>query len=494
MMPRFRGHPFAEKPNDNRISRTAMLEFMRKAAAGWVAKVFIAMLVASFAIWGINDIFRGYRGNTVVDVGSTSVTGEAFQRMLNLEMSFAGRAAGHQIGLEEARQMGLPGRVAGRALTEATLDEAARIMSLGVTDKEVARQIADDPNFKGPNGAFDRNFFRQILRQNGYSEDIYVHEQRATALRRQLANGIGGGFRAPDAMLELYHQYDKETRAVDYVVLTAASLGDIADPDEATLASYYETRKAAFRAPEYRSFSYLLLEAKSIAKAGEVTDADARDRYDSQKSKYSTPEKRRVLQLLFNDNAEAEAAAAELAAGKTFADLLAARNLKEADVDLGLVAREKLIDPAVAEAAFALAANTPSAVVEGRFGPVIVNVTTIEPESVQPFEEVADAIRNEIALSRAETEVLDLHDAVEDARASGSTFAEIAEKFAAAEDGRGGVAQRRGHDRQCPCRPSREGCARQRRLRERCRRRERPDPDRCRRLPLVRRFRRDPGP
>ncbi len=405
------------------------MEFMRKAAAGWVAKVFIAMLVASFAIWGINDIFRGYGSNDVVTVGDTTISAEAFQRILNLEMTFAGRDAGHQIGMEEARQLGIPGRVVGRVITEATLDEAARRMSLGVTDKEVARQIAEDPNFKGPTGGFDRNFFRQLLRQNGYSEDVYIEEQRATALRRQIASGLAGGFRAPEAMLELYYRYENETRTVDYVILTAANAGDIAEPDDTVLGTYYESRKAAFRAPEYRKFSYMTLEPQNIAKPGEVTDAEARQRYDSQQGKFSTPERRQVLQLLFKDKAEAEAAVAEIAAGKTFDDLLAARNLKDADVDLGLVVREKLIDPAVAEAAFGLAENTPSGVVEGRFGPVVVLVRKIEPASVQAFEEVAAGIKADIALSRAEAEVLDLHDAIEDARASGSTFAEIAEKF-----------------------------------------------------------------
>ncbi|MEZ5841823.1 MAG: peptidylprolyl isomerase [Hyphomicrobiales bacterium] len=211
-------------------------------------------------------------------------------------------------------------------------------MSLGVTDK-VARQIADDPNFKGRT-APSTAFFRQILRQNGYSGDIYIHTRTA---RHRPASSPTASAAASMAPCSSSATSTTRARAVDYVVLTTASLGEHRDPDEGDARLYYETRRPP-SALRNIAASYLLLEAKSIAKAGEVTDADARDRYDSQKSKYSTPEKRRVLQLLFNDNAEAEAAAAELAAGKTFADLLAARNLKEADVDLGLVVRDKLID------------------------------------------------------------------------------------------------------------------------------------------------------
>ena len=52
-----------------------------------------------------------------------------------------------------------------------------------------------------------------------------------------------------------------------------------------------------------------------------------------------------------------------------------------ADSLLGTFAKDKVADPAVAEAAFALQANEVSDVVDGAFGPVLVRVTAIKPRS-----------------------------------------------------------------------------------------------------------------
>ncbi|MBP0575810.1 peptidyl-prolyl cis-trans isomerase, partial [Mycobacterium tuberculosis] len=74
-----------------------------------------------------------------------------------------------------------------------------------------------------------------------------------------------------------------------------------------------------------------------IAKPDQVSDADARAYLAENPTLAGQPEERRVEQLPFDDAAAANAAAAVLAAGKTFDDLVAARNLKPADLDLGMM-------------------------------------------------------------------------------------------------------------------------------------------------------------
>jgi peptidyl-prolyl cis-trans isomerase D len=64
--------------------------------------------------------------------------------------------------------------------------------------------------------------------------------------------------------------------------------------------------------------------------------------------------------------------------------------------------------------------------VAGRFGPVLVRVTAIQPEAVKPFEEVAGEIRREIAGQRATADIEAVHDEIEDQRASARPLAEIA--------------------------------------------------------------------
>ncbi len=88
-----------------------------------------------------------------------------------------------------------------------------------------------------------------------------------------------------------------------------------------------------------------------------------------------------------------------------------------------------VIDPAVADAAFALKEGETSAPVQGRFGTVIVQVKKIEPSSQRPYEDVAAEIKKIIAAARARSEIGALRDKIEDERAAGSTLGETAKKL-----------------------------------------------------------------
>ena len=103
--------------------------------------------------------------------------------------------------------------------------------------------------------------------------------------------------------------------------------------------------------------------------------------------------------------------------------------MKPSDIDLGEVTKDKIVDPAIADAAFGLADGGVSGVIDGQFGPVIVHVSNIEPEVVKTFDEVKDQLKLEIAAEQAVAEIGDLHDSIEDARAGGAKISEVAGKY-----------------------------------------------------------------
>ena len=113
-------------------------------------------------------------------------------------------------------------------------------------------------------------------------------------------------------------------------------------------------------------------------------------------------------------------------AGETFEQLVEAAGKKLVDTDLGVVTKDKLIDPKVADAAFRLAANGTSDVIVGTFGPVIVHVTDVTPASAKPFDSVKAEIKKTWRSRRRRTTSNSLRDSIEDARAGGATLDEIA--------------------------------------------------------------------
>lgn len=407
-----------------------MLDALRKGASGWLAQIFIALLVLSFAVWGVADIFTGFRGDTVATVGKTDVTAQQFYRQYEQAKRQLGQQIGRAVTDEQARLFGVPSQVLGRLVTEAALDDQASNLGLGVSGETLAKQIADDPSFQSPTGSFDRGRFVQVINANGMTEDQFINQLRRSYVRQQLASALVGTSKVPDAYMRAFHEYQSEERDISYLTLSPALAGDIGEPTDTELAAFFEERKSEWRAPELRAARVMTMTPEDMANTGEVSDDEARKVYDAQlASRFTTPERRQVEQIVFKDTAEATEAASALADGKTYDELIVDRGLKPEDVDIGMVTRDKLLDPAVAEAAFEMAPDSISGIVDGRFGPVILRVTTVEPEVVVPFDTAKAEIKQELAEARAGQEIADQLDVIEDARAGGSTLEDVAANY-----------------------------------------------------------------
>lgn len=405
-----------------------MLNTIRKYSSGWVAQILMGLLVISFGFWGIASSLTGFTSNSVAKVGGTEITTTAFDSAYRLQLQNMSQRLGTQVTPDQAKMMGLPSQVLGTLVAEAALNDQARQMSLGVSDATLIREIAADPAFKGAAGTFDRNYFMQVLSQNGLNEDSFVVQRRALEERRQLADSLSGGATIPNVLAAALHTYQTEARTIRYVVVPASVVGDVGSPNTDELAAYYNDNKTAYRAPELRSLTILKADPADIERPADISDADAQKSYDQDKSRFATEETRHVFQLVFTSATSAQAAADKLKAGATFESIVADDGKKLTDTDLGVVSKTTLLDPKIADAAFSLAPNATSPVVDGSFGPVIVHVTDVNAASVKPFAEVKDQIKSDLALAAAKSDVNNLRDAIEDARAGGSTLDEIAAK------------------------------------------------------------------
>lgn len=407
-----------------------MLDALRKAAGTWLAKLLLVILVASFAVWGISgQIVGGLGGNTVITAGDTTVSVIEYRLAYDRQISVLSQRFGQQLTREQAQALGIDNQVLAQLVAGAVLDEQARLMKLGLSDQRLAELTAEDPAFAGVNGQFDRARFEFVLRQVGMRPEDYFKSRSQVAIRQQIVEAVSDGMDAPDTLLKAVAIYQGEDRSIEFVTIPASVAGEIADPEDSVLSAWFDERKSTYAAPEFRKFAYVKLEPEDIADPAAITDEQARKDYDANVDRYTTPEKREVFQIVFASEEEAKQARERIADGATFAEIVAQQGKTDADTSLGTVTKADIADTAIAEAAFSLQADQVSDVVAGAFGPVLVHVTTITPEIVQPFETVKDQIKKEIALNEAARVLLDVHDDYEDARAGGDTLAEAAAKL-----------------------------------------------------------------
>ena len=409
-----------------------MLGILRSAAGTWVAKALLSLLVVSFLAWGattrmVGGVLGGH--HAVITAGGTEVSINEYRLAYDRQLSMLSQQYGQRVTQEQAKLLGVDNQVLAQLVSGAVLDEQARKLGLGLSKDRLAELTREDPAFKGPGGQFDRRTFEYLLRQLGMRPEDYLKNRSQVAVRQQIVEAISDGLKVPQTFLKAVSLYRGEDRTIDYLVLPKTLVQPIEAPSDSALNAYFDANKKNYAAPEYRKFSYVRLEPQDIMDPSAVTDQQVRDDYNKNVARYTTPEMRTIEQLVFKTPDAAKAALDSLKAGATFDKLVTAEGKTQADTLLGTLAKDKIADKAVADAAFSLNANEVSQVVQGAFGPVLLRVTEIKPQVVKPLSEVSDQIRKDLALGEASRILLDVHDSYEDTRASGASLAQAAEKL-----------------------------------------------------------------
>lgn len=407
-----------------------MLSALRNAAGTWVAKLLLLLLVVSFAVWGISgQVATGFGGNSVVAAGGTSVTPIEYRLAYDRQIAVLSQQFGTRLTREQARGLGVEDQVLAQLVAGAVLDEQASELGLGLSQDKLAQLTMSDPAFQGPDGRFSRQQFEYVLRQIGMRPEDYLQNRGQVAIRQQIVEAVSDGMKAPDTFLRAVALYRGEDRTAEYIVLPKSLVEPIEEPSDAVLSTYFDENKQIYAAPEYRKIAYVTLVPENITDESAVSDEQVKEDYEKNIDRFTTPETRTIEQLVFPSKDAAQTALDSIRAGATFDSIVTAQGKTAADTLLGTFAKDKVPDPAVAEAAFALQANEVSQIVDGAFGPVLVRVTSITPAVVKSLAEATPEIRKDLALAEANRILLDVHDNYEDSRAAGESLREAAGKL-----------------------------------------------------------------
>lgn len=404
-----------------------MLEALRSGASSWVAKGLLALLVVSFAIWGIGSNFiSGLMSRTVIEVGDTKISPYEFDRAYRREMNQIRARFGGSIDAETANRLGLKNLTAERLIQGTVLDETTRELGLDVSPEAIDQKIRSNPSFSGMTG----DMMAQRLRQQGISVQEFRNDMRREMVRGFLIDSVTAGIdTAPDAIVDPINNYREERRVAEFFEVMNGTVIDLPKASDDDLEKFYKANISRYTKPEYRDLTTVYLSPQLLAADITVPDDEIKQIYEDRIDRYHTPAKRNLEQLVFADEKSAKAAYDKLKGGATMAAVAKEMlDLTATDIDLGKVVKSDLPTD-VADKVFALDKDTISEPMKSALGWHIFKVTGISKESTKPLAEVRDSIRSELALKKASDELYQLTANLEDELAGGATMEEAADKI-----------------------------------------------------------------
>jgi len=371
---------------------------------GWFARILLALIIVSFALFGVDAYFKGSGGGQwVAEVNKQKIGSLEFDELLKQEQA-------RLRGLGETDPVKLEGpelkrRVLDDMIRERVLFQAAIARGYDVAEEALLPAVVNNPNFQ-VDGRFSEQRFEQFLRQQRMSRGQFFHSLRQEALINGMMGVPLAAMFVSKTSSERLARLMGEQREVSKAVISVEPFLARVRVEDAAIEAYYAAHPERSRVAEQAKVEYLVFSPEMLLSRVAVGEAEARAYYDRHAAEFSVPEQREASHILIRLRAEApdaekkaaqQKAAEILQQAKAAPDKFAAL-AKQASQDpstaakggdLGLIAAGSVF-PAVEKVLFSMKPGEIGGPVQSPAGLHILLLKSVKPGSQRPFAEVKD--------------------------------------------------------------------------------------------------------
>ncbi len=403
-----------------------MLEAIRRHAKGWLAKVILALIIVTFALFGVDSYMSGDKsGGVVAEVGDVGISREELTREIQAQRDRMRETLGPAFDpavteTAEFRRQVLDSLVERRAL----LLEAQKLKFLA-PDAYIASLLGQIPAFQ-QDGAFSQPRYEAVLRQNGRTPAQFENELRQSFMLEAVTSPVSlAAFPSSTSMTQIARLVAQQ-REIAGTDLPASAVASQIQVTPADVEQYYAANRAEFTEPEQIRAEYLVLDIDGVAAGLSVSDQAVADYYAANAARFGQPEMRSASHILIAADKNADAATRAQAKAKAvelvkrlqqapgrFAELARAESADPGsaaqDGSLGSFGRGMMVKP-FEDAVFSMKPNEIRGPVESDFGYHIIRLDGIQAAQTAPLQAVRAEVVNELRKQQAQKVFADLAD------------------------------------------------------------------------------------
>ena len=413
-----------------------MLAGFRSFAKSPFAVVLFGLLIVSFAVFGISDVFRHPPGKWVIAAGSRNMSPDDFKAQFE-NYRKRQQAEGQIITPDVAVQQGVDRRMLTQLALQESLAELFRKLGVRASDKLVGdtlrEQLASLPPGQRPfdpiTGKFDAVMYQRLLAQNELTPARYEASLRDDIAQAHVFSAVSAGLRAPRIYSALQAAYGLEGRDLAAFAVNPATVEKPGAPTDAQLQAFMKEHAAQLTRPETRVLSVARFSAAALQNVVTVPEADIVKTYNFRKDTLGTAETRSFVQIVAPDAKAAAVIAQRLAKGDQPAIVASAYGKQPVMIDSK--PKSALPDRKVADAVFALAPGQVSAPINGDLGVSVVKLVKINPATLPSLESQRPAIEAELKAQAAQAKAYEQTQTYQDAHDGGANLIDAATKAGA---------------------------------------------------------------
>ena len=409
-----------------------MISFLRKGLTSWLVLAILGLVMIAFVITGVNSpggapVAGG--GEQLVSVGDQSVSSVEVADQVNRQLDRV-RQQQPEIDLAAFFEGGAYEEIVRQLVGQKAMLAFGENQGFAASKRLIDGEIAGIPAFQNLAGQFDQQVFQQMLRNERITEEQLRQDIAGSIMQRQILLPVAAAPVVPNEMALQYASLLLEQRNGSIGLVPAAAVATGAPPSDAEVAAFYRQNQTRYTIPERRVIRYAAFGPEKVAGATQPTEAEVQAFHRANQERYGAKETRTLNQVVLPSQAAAQAFAAKLAQGTSFAAAAREAGFSEADTrlaDQNKAEYQRLTSAAVANAAFAAAEGAATAPVQSPLGWHVVRVEAINRTEETPLAAVQDEIRTQLQQQKAQEALTNLVTRIEDALADGASFEEVAQ-------------------------------------------------------------------
>ena len=235
-----------------------MLNSIRKFSSSPYAKVLLGIVILPFVMWGMGDVFRGGKQNTILEIDKKKFSTQDFGdyvNSLNLEPEDIN---------ENVFKIALSNFIGSNLV--ATHAEKLKIT---ITDDSLAKIIQNNISFK-KNNTFSRTAYEKFLISSNLTAYQFEQNLIKTETKNQLLNFISGGVKSPKFLVN--REYDSKNQIRNLLIIDLNKIYESKlnfSDDE--IKNYYKKNISKFD-EAFRSVKYTNVSPKLITGEEQYTN------------------------------------------------------------------------------------------------------------------------------------------------------------------------------------------------------------------------------
>ena len=235
-----------------------MLQSMREGVKSPWVLVVIGLIVLSFVLTGAESLTFGGAQSGAAKVNDREISFNELQFAIEQQRRQLSEIYGDQLDPSMLDDDLLRPGVLNNLVDRALLEDYALSLGITASPEAVRRSITSNPTFE-VDGSFSVDYYRDVLRSNGLTPDLYRAEQGSTDQLVKLESVIADADFITPVEAKAAIDVVVERRDVRFLVVPESALSSESQVTDQAVSEYYEVNAELFAQPERLSVEFIEL-------------------------------------------------------------------------------------------------------------------------------------------------------------------------------------------------------------------------------------------